>query len=133
MTHFDRAAATVPWLSPLALRMHGVKPPRYSTLWETFVNVVAFQQLSLQAAMAIVRRLIVAFGRPLESDGVQLYAFPNAEQVLAADDSVLRATGLSAGKVATLRHAGEALISGTLSEVMLEELSSVRPRRCSSK
>ncbi len=124
VTHFERAAATVPWLSPLALGMHGVKPPRYSTLWEAFVNVVAFQQLSLQAAIAIVRRLIVAFGRPLESDGVQLYAFPSAEQVLAADDTVLRATGLSAGKVATLRHAGEALISGTLSEVMLEELSS---------
>ncbi len=124
VTHFERAAATVPWLSPLALRMHGVKPPRYSTLWEAFVNVIAFQQLSLQAAIAIVRRLIMAFGRSLESDGVPLYTFPSAEEVLAADDSVLRATGLSAGKVATLRHAGEALTSGTLSERMLEELSS---------
>ena len=36
----------------------------------------------------------------------------------------MRAPGLTGGKVATLRQAGAALISGTLREGMLEELSS---------
>ncbi|MEO5964085.1 MAG: hypothetical protein ABIR11_01375 [Candidatus Limnocylindrales bacterium] len=119
VTDFGRAAATLPWLSPLALRMRGVKPPRYATLWEAFVNVITFQQLSLQSATAIVRRLIEAFGRSIETGGVPLYVFPSAMQVLAADDGDLRATGLSAPKVATLRRAGEALTSGMLSEVTL--------------
>jgi DNA-3-methyladenine glycosylase II len=118
---YARAAAGMAWLSPLALRMRGVKPPRYPTLWEAFVNAIAFQQVSLHAASAIVRRLIAAFGQPRESEGTSLYTFPSAEQVLGAEDHVLRATGLSAGKLATLRRAGEALASGTLDEAMLEE------------
>jgi len=121
VTHFNRAAARITWLSPLARRMRGVKPPRYPTLWEAFVNAIAFQQVSLHAASAIVRRLIVAIGQPLESKGTPLYTFPSAERVLCVSDDVLRATGLSTGKLTTLRRGGEALASGTLDEAMLEE------------
>jgi DNA-3-methyladenine glycosylase II len=121
LTQFGRAAARMAWLSQLARRMRGVKPPRYPTLWEAFVNAIAFQQVSLHAASAIVRRLIVAFGQPLESEGTSLYTFPSAEQVLGAKDDLLRATGLSAGKLATLRRAGDGLAAGTLDAAMLEE------------
>jgi DNA-3-methyladenine glycosylase II len=124
LTQFGRAAAGMAWLSPLAHRMRGVKPPRYPTLWEAFVNAIAFQQVSLHAASAIVRRLIVAFGQQLESEGTSLYTFPSAEQVLGAKDDLLRAAGLSSGKLATLRRAGDALAAGTLDEAMLEERSS---------
>lgn len=124
LTQFDRAAAGMPWLSPLARRMHGVKPPRYATLWEAFVNTIAFQQVSVHAASAIVRRLVVAVGQPVESDGISLYTFPSAEQVLGASADLLRATGLSAGKVATLRRAAEALASGTIDEAALHERAS---------
>lgn len=122
--HFRRAAAGIPWLSPLAGRMRGVRPPRYATLWEACVNAIAFQQISLQAASAIVTRLIIALGRPLERGGVRSYVFPSARTVLSADDAVLRAAGLSGGKVAALRHAGEALAAGTLGEPMLEDRAS---------
>ena len=118
---FDRAAARIPWLAPLASRMRGVKPPRYPTLWETFVNAVVFQQVSLLAATAIMRRLIVALGAPHEREAIALYAFPTAERFLSADDGVLRADGLSASKLATLRRVGDALGSGVLSEAMLDE------------
>jgi DNA-3-methyladenine glycosylase II len=124
LTHFDRAAARMPWLRPLALRMRGVKPPRYPSLWEAFVNAIAFQQVSLHAASAIVRRLITTLGQPVESEDTLSYVFPSAEQVLGAGDELLRSAGLSAGKLATLRRAGEALASGAMSEAMLEERSS---------
>ena len=121
LTHFDRAAARMAWLRPLALRMRGVKPPRYPSLWEAFVNAIVFQQVSLHAASAIVRRLITTIGQPIESEGTLLYVFPSAEQVLREEDGLLRAAGLSGGKLATLRRAGEALASGALNESMLEE------------
>jgi DNA-3-methyladenine glycosylase II len=124
LTPFGRAAARLPWLSPLARRMRGVKPPRYPTLWEAFVNTIVFQQVSLRAASTIVRRLIVTVGTPVESEGRPLYVFPSAERVLSVEDGALRAIGLSAGKVATLRRAGEALTSGALDEAMLEERAS---------
>jgi DNA-3-methyladenine glycosylase II len=124
LAHFELAAARLDWLRELAHRMHGVKPPRYPTLWEAFVNTIAFQQVSLEAASAITRRLIVAFGRPIEREGVLLYAFPGVEQVLSANDTSLRTVGFSAGKLATLRRVGEALAARTLDEAMLEEQSS---------
>jgi DNA-3-methyladenine glycosylase II len=125
LTHFDHAAARIPWLKPLAARMRGVRPPRYATLWEAFVNVVVFQQISLAAASAIMERLIVALGRPIESQGARSYLFPAVESVLGAKDDRLRAAGLSAGKLATLRTVGKALANGTLDEAMLEGLGSV--------
>jgi DNA-3-methyladenine glycosylase II len=122
--HFRRAAAGIPWLSRLAERMRGVRPPRYATLWEACVNAIAFQQISLQAASAIVARLIVALGRPVESAGIRSYVFPGVATVLGTEDTTLRATGLSGGKLAALRSAGEAIAAGTLDEAMLETHSS---------
>lgn len=122
--HFNRTAESVGWLRPLAGRMLGVKPPRYPTLWEACVNAVVFQQVSIAAASAIVRRLIVAFGPPLDCDGIALHAFPSVDTVARAGDPPLLKAGLSAGKLATLRRVGDALLSGTLDEAMLEERSS---------
>lgn len=121
---FDRAASRVPWLKPLVHRLHGVKPPRYPSLWEAFVNVVVFQQVSLKAASTIVTRLIVALGTEVKRQGVAMYVFPSAERVLDAKDAVLRGAGLSPNKLATLRRAGDALLSGDLDEAMLEALPS---------
>jgi DNA-3-methyladenine glycosylase II len=124
LTPFNRAAVRIPWLAPLASRMCGVKPPRYPSLWEACVNAVVFQQVSLLAASAIMRRLTVALRTPLEREGALLYAFPAAERLMRMDDDVLRAAGLSAGKLATLRRVGDALASGALTEAGLEERSS---------
>ncbi len=124
LAHFYRAAARIPWLKPLAARMRGVKPPRYGTLWEACVNAIVFQQLSLLAASAIMRRMIVALGPRYDGGGVLLYAFPTVEDVLGVEDDRLRAFGLSRGKLATLRCVGEALAAGMLDEAMLEERSS---------
>jgi DNA-3-methyladenine glycosylase II len=124
LARFDRAARTIPWLKPLAARMRGVRPPCYPTLWEACVNAIVFQQVSLLAASAILQRMIVALEPPLDVDGRSLYAFPTAEMVLGADDALLRAAGLSSGKLATLRRVGEALAAGTLDETMLEKRTS---------
>ncbi len=123
MTHFHKAAHRVPWLRAFAARMRGVKPPRYPTLWEACVNAIVFQQISLSAAGAIVRRMILALGSPATYGELELYAFPSIERVLACDDATMRGFGLSGGKAATLRRAGEALLDGSLDEAMLESRS----------
>jgi DNA-3-methyladenine glycosylase II len=124
LTEFYRAAEHTPWLHSLAMRMSGLKPPRYPTVWEAFVNAIAFQQLSLQAASAIVRRMNLALEPSLNGQGVPLHMFPSPDEVLVADYGLLRAVGLSAVKVATLRRAADALSSGALSEAILEGLPS---------
>ena len=124
LSHFNRAARDIPWLRPLAARMRGVKPPRYPTLWEACVNAVVFQQVSLLAASAIVRRLIIALGAPTEWGAVALHAFPTLESFQGASDTVLRAAGLSAHKLATLRRIAETLQSRMLDDAALQALPS---------
>ncbi len=118
---FTRPARRIPWLAPLAARLRGLKPPRYPTLWEALVNAIVFQQVSLAAASAITRRLIVALGQGLQADGTVLYPFPSVEEFVQARDSDLRGLGLSRGKIGTLRRSAEALLSGTLDESRLEQ------------
>lgn len=121
---FFQAATRLPWLAPLARRMRGVKPPRYPTLWEACVNAVVFQQVSLLAATAIMRRLLMSLATPFTREGITLYQFPSSEKFLEAPETIGRSAGLSGNKLATLRRVCEALASGTLDEAMLEERTS---------
>lgn len=129
LTPFYGAARRIPWLRPLLKLGRGVRPPRYPTLWEACVKVVLFQQISLQAASTITRRLVEALGTALESEGVSLYTFPSAERVLGVSDAELRSFGISPSKAATLRRVGEAIGSGSLSEEVLEGLPSPEAAR----
>lgn len=124
LSHFDRAARDIAWLRRLAIRMHGVRPPRYPTLWEACVNAIVFQQVSLAAASAISRRMIMALGAPTAWGAIALHSFPTVETFQHASDDVLLAAGLSATKLATLRRVAEALRSGFLDEAALEALPS---------
>ena len=85
------------------------------------MNAIVFQLVSLIAASSIVRRMIMALGVPVKCGKIVLHAFPSAERLRVADDDILRAAGLSANKLATLRRVADALLSGSLDEAMLEE------------
>ncbi|HJR17223.1 MAG TPA: hypothetical protein VJ808_10260 [Gemmatimonadales bacterium] len=124
LTRFYRSASDIGWLHPLVSRMRGVRPPRYPTLWEVCVNAIVFQQISLHAASAIMGRLTVALSEAVERRGVWLYRFPSVDRIQNAGDTLLRGTGLSAGKLATLHRVGDALRGGVLDEARLETLSS---------
>jgi DNA-3-methyladenine glycosylase II len=121
LTRFYHAASGIQWLHPLVLRMRGVRPPRYPTLWEACVNAIVFQQVSLVAASTIMGRLTRGLGEPIERGGLRLYRFPGIEQVQRAPERCLRAAGLSAAKLATLRRVADALEGGALDVVRLEE------------
>lgn len=131
LANFDQSASRIPWLAPLVERMRGVKPPRYPTLWEACVNAIVFQQVSLRAASAIMHRLIVALGQRIEVSDLPtaLYAFPPGESLQSASDDLLRSTGLSANKVATLRRVAEALASGALDATTLDACASADAAR----
>lgn len=124
LASFHRHARMVPWLAPIAVRLRGLRPPRYPSLFEACANSILFQQVSLRAAGAITRRMILALGTKTDLGGVPLVVFPSAEVFLNAKTHPLRTAGLSANKVATLRRAAEAIVSGELSEAMLEGQSS---------
>ncbi len=82
------------------------------SLWETACNAIVYQQISIHAAGAILRRVIERFARPRDVEGVLLHPFPPVETLLAADDAELRMLGLSSNKVVALKAVGAALAAG---------------------
>src|SRR5690606_6615050 len=80
----ERLASTVRQLRAAAAAVRGMRPPRFPGLFETFANVVPFQQLSLDAGIAIVGRLVERFGERLQHEGHWLRAFPTSRAVSRA-------------------------------------------------
>lgn len=119
---FYAVAARVPILAGLAERFRGVKPPRFATLWESLVNTIAFQQLSLASGMATLGRLVRRCASPVAFDGATLYPFPAPEAVSGLRDADLRACGFSGAKALSLRAAAGAILDGTVREDELERL-----------
>jgi len=82
--------------------LRGMRPPRFSSLFETFASIVPFQQLSLDAGIAIVSKLVMRFGSRLEHDGRRFSVFPTAQRIANARVASLRSCGLSQQKAMTL-------------------------------
>ena len=120
---FHRLAITEPALRPTAFALRGMRPPRFAGLFETLANVVPFQQLSLEAGVAIVGNLVERFGKPLQYDGRLYHAFPTARAIAEAHPTALRRCGLSIRKAEALRHLARLIHSGELNEACVERLS----------
>ena len=123
MAPVRRAFAQDARLAPLVERLAGMKAPRFESLWVTLLGVVPFQQVSLDAGMAVLNRVITSLGPTLEHEGRAYYAFPTPEQWLAAEPEALRACGLSYAKIRTLTGLAERIAGGTLRERDIEEAS----------
>jgi DNA-3-methyladenine glycosylase II len=120
----ERVLASERGLRALAGALRGLRPPRFTGLFEAFASVIPFQQVSLDSGMATQRRLVERFGETLDHEGRRHHAFPTAEVVAAARLDALRACGLSRGKAEALRAAARAIDARAVTEEQLERLSS---------
>ncbi len=119
---FYAGAARFPWLERIAQGARGVKPPRYPSLWETVCNAVVYQQVSIHAAGAILRRVIERYAFAVELGDARIYPFPVPETLRDADPVELRDLGLSVNKITALKAVAHALDAGELVERELEAL-----------
>jgi len=110
-------------LRPIALALRGMRPPRFTGLFETFVNVVPFQQVSLEAGLAIVGRLAERFGGHVDHDGRRFHLFPTTSSIAGARLDALRRCGLSQRRAESLRHLARAIDSGSLTEERIAAMS----------
>jgi DNA-3-methyladenine glycosylase II len=120
LTQWRKRSARIPWLKRLARAFDGVKPPRYASAFEACCHAVVFQQISIHAAAAIMRRMVELLGAPLEAAGVRCVPFPSPERLLAEPVEALRGCGLSANKAAHLRSVAEACLDGAIDAAALE-------------
>jgi DNA-3-methyladenine glycosylase II len=91
-------------------------------LFETFGNVVPYQQLSLDAGAAIVGRPVMRFGERLWHGDKSFAAFPTASAVAGARLSALLACGFSRSKAESLRNLAKAVEAGEVREDAIASL-----------
>ncbi len=102
-TAFDALLVLDPRLQPLADLTGRPTLRRRAPGFEGLTAVVVAQQLSVAAARSIQKKLEAAFDGP-----------PTPAALLAAGDGDLRAAGLSAPKIRTLKGIAASLVSGAV-------------------
>jgi DNA-3-methyladenine glycosylase II len=122
LTQWYARSREIPWLAPIASALRGLKPPRYPSLWEACAHSILFQQISIHAAAAIMRRAVELLGEATEVEGLRCIAFPEPGRWLTAKEEALIAAGLSRNKREHIRAAAAAFLEGTIDEARLERL-----------
>ena len=98
-----------------------LKPPRYPTLWEACAHAILFQQISIHAAAAIMRRAVEMLGETLTAGAVRCIVFPPPQRWLEASDAdAARCRHLAQQDRASAQSAAEAFASGRIDEAQLE-------------
>lgn len=81
-------------LGSLARRFIGVKPPRFSSVFEAALNGIACQQLSLAVGIHLLNRICAAYGPEFK----QTHAFPGPSDLAGDNFKRLRGLGYSERK-----------------------------------
>lgn len=124
-----RLASAEPALRDTASALRGMRPPRFAGWLETFANVIPFQQVSLDAGIAIEGRLVERFGEHLDYQGQRLYAFPTTTAIAEAAPGAIRDCGFSRRKAEVLQSVAKAIQSGELAEEEIAGLNNANAVR----
>jgi len=101
-----------PVLRSIGRALKGMRPWTAFSPLEGLLDAIMFQQISLKAAFSIIRRFVMGLGQRVEVGGRVLYAFPRAQDILAAGPERLRALGLSRNKAVYVLNLARAVIGG---------------------
>jgi DNA-3-methyladenine glycosylase II len=122
LSGFYEMAAADGQLGPLVARSRGLKPPRFPTPFESVLNAVALQQLSLEAGLSLLNRLVSTYGERVSADRAPLHAFPRPDALASLQPRALRELGFSLRKGATIIELSQAAVAGHLDVENLQRL-----------
>ena len=123
LTAFYRFARRQKRLRELAQRFRGMKPPRFATVFESVVNAIACQQVSLTVGIELLNRLAARFGPALPKDEVGAHAFPGPDNLAGLRPAELRRLGFSRQKGRAMIELARSITEGRLDLERLAELS----------
>lgn len=121
---FYKLAANDPTLDILTKQFVGVRPPRFPSLFETLVNAIACQQVSLDVGTLLLNRFAQQFGKSLADGNLKLHAFPGPQNLVDVDEDGIKKLGFSYQKARAIQSAAYAIANGDISLERLEASSS---------
>jgi DNA-3-methyladenine glycosylase II len=103
-----------PVMHKITQQLQGFKYPTTATAFESLVDSIVEQQISIKVARTIEERLAERFGDKLEIHDACYYAFPSPQNLVAASISDIRSCGLSQRKAEYIYGAAKAIADGKL-------------------
>ncbi len=122
LTEFYRLCENDEALRSPANQFRGSKPPRFPTYFETLVNAIACQQITLTVGIRLLNRLTEACGTAVETEEGFFHAFPRPQQLANMEIEKLREMGFSYRKARYLTGLAQAVIEGQFDLEEIEKL-----------
>lgn len=110
LSEFYSMAASHRKLNALVTPFMGVKPPRFPSVYESLLNGIACQQLSLAVGIHLLNRISVEYGLAFK----EYHAFPGPKELAHLHVQSLRKLGYSARKAQNILKLSGDLINGSL-------------------
>lgn len=109
-------------LGRLARRFRGMKPPRFATAFESVVNAIACQQVTLTLGIRLLNRLAARYGPALQEGDATAHAFPRPEDLAGLRPGKLRRIGFSRQKGRAMIELARSITEGRFDLDALAEL-----------
>jgi DNA-3-methyladenine glycosylase II len=119
---FYRFAKRQGRLGHLAQRFRGMKPPRFATVFESLVNAIACQQITLTQGIRLLNRLGANYGPKLPDGEEAAHAFPRPDDLVGLRLEQLRRLGFTRQKGRALIDLARSINAGHFD---LDELASL--------
>ena len=114
LSGFYRLAGQDARLAALAERFRGMRPPRFPTVFESLINGIACQQMSLTLGIQLLTRMSELYGQAWGECEAAAHAFPRPEDLAGLRPEALRPLGFSHQKSRAMIEAAQAVCDGRL-------------------
>lgn len=101
-------------LSRLTRKLRGLKSPTNPTVFEALICSITEQQISLNVAHSIQRKIIKTFGDILKIENEDYYAFPTPQRLALTSIEKLRKCGLSQKKAEYIKDISKLVVDRKL-------------------
>jgi DNA-3-methyladenine glycosylase II len=125
-----------PIMKRIAQQLYGLKNPTTPTVFESLVDSIVEQQISIKVAHTIEQRIVKKFGEPLTVDNARHYLYPTPKRIADASNSDIQQVGLSQRKTEYIHGAAQLIAEGKFDlelmksekdpERIIEELDGIR-------
>ena len=101
-------------MQQIAQQLYGLKNPTTPTVFESLVDSIVEQQISIKVAHTIEERIVKKFGESLAFNNEIYYAYPTPRSIASAITSEIQSCGLSERKAQYIQGVAQLVVNGEL-------------------
>ena len=110
-----------PIMHKIGQQLRGFKYPTTVTAFESLVDSIVEQQISIKIARIIEERIAEKFGDKLDLNRLEYYVFPNPQDLSKASIGDIRSCGLSQRKAEYIYGSAKMIVDGKLNLELMQK------------